>query len=257
MKGFLIKKAFFDGWDNMISMVLLNLLFIAVGSAGITLFSVTPNMILGFLSLVLLVVAMTFLRSAATESAFNWSNYQGDTWQAFKRGITRNWRHALVLSLVNVFLLSLTTFVLPFYFSMNGIVPFFLGVILLGVQIVVAMAMPFYFGLMCLLPGDRAWKTFKKCFIIVGDNMGFAIFFSFYQILMYAITIFTLGLVPGFAGIELLRQDAMKLLMKKYDYLEENPDADRKHLPWEDILFDEREKVGPRSFRSMIFPWKE
>ena len=38
--------------------------------------------------------------------------------------------------------------------------------------------------------------------------------------------------------------------------LEANPDTDRRHLPWDDILFDEREKVGPRSLRNMIFPWK-
>ena len=38
--------------------------------------------------------------------------------------------------------------------------------------------------------------------------------------------------------------------------INQNPDADRKHLPWADILFDEEEKVGPRSFKNMIFPWK-
>ena len=56
--------------------------------------------------------------------------------------------------------------------------------------------------------------------------------------------------------MNLASHDAVKLIMLKYDYLEENPDVDRKHLPWEDILFDEKEKVGPRTFRNMIFPWK-
>lgn len=257
MKGFLIKKAFFDGWDNMISMVLLNLLFVGLGTAGISLFAATPNPLLGYGVMIVFLIIMTFLLSAATEAAFNWSNYQGDTWQAVKRGFSRNWRHAILLSVMNVLMFTLSMVVLPFYFGMQGIVPFVLGVLLLGFQLVCLMALPYYWGLMDLLPGDRPLKTLKKCFIIVADNMGFTIFFSIYQILMFAVTIFTLGLVPGFAGIELLRQDAMKLLMKKYDYLEENPDADRKHLPWEDILYDEREKVGPRSFKSMIFPWKD
>ena len=56
--------------------------------------------------------------------------------------------------------------------------------------------------------------------------------------------------------MQLASQDAMKLLMFKYDYLDENPDADIKHIPWDDLLYDEREKVGPRSLKSMIFPWK-
>ena len=66
----------------------------------------------------------------------------------------------------------------------------------------------------------------------------------------------TMGLVPGVAGMSLAGQDAVKLLMLKYDYIEDNPDCDRKHLPWADILFDEEEKIGPRSFKNMIFPWK-
>ena len=64
--------------------------------------------------------------------------------------------------------------------------------------------------------------------------------------------------------VEFKDNEEWKLEMKEYsetysttlDYLEENPDTDKKHLPWEDILFEEKEKVGPRSFRSMIFPWK-
>ena len=65
-----------------------------------------------------------------------------------------------------------------------------------------------------------------------------------------------MGLVPGVAGMNLASHDAIRLLMLKYDWLEENPDADRRHLPWADILYDEEEKVGPRSFKNMIFPWK-
>jgi hypothetical protein len=43
----------------------------------------------------------------------------------------------------------------------------------------------------------------------------------------------------------------------KYDYLEENPRADRKHIPWETLLREERERVGKRTLKGMIFPWKE
>ncbi len=45
--------------------------------------------------------------------------------------------------------------------------------------------------------------------------------------------------------------------MFKYDYIEAHPDTDRKHLPWEELLFEEREKVGTRTLKGMIFPWKE
>jgi len=52
-------------------------------------------------------------------------------------------------------------------------------------------------------------------------------------------------------------QAALKLRLKKYDYLEENPEANRKQIPWDALLIDERNKVGPRTFKGMIFPWKD
>ena len=52
------------------------------------------------------------------------------------------------------------------------------------------------------------------------------------------------------------RMATMKLLMKKYDFLEENPDATKKDINWEDLLYEDKQLVGPRSIKNMIFPWK-
>jgi hypothetical protein len=43
--------------------------------------------------------------------------------------------------------------------------------------------------------------------------------------------------------------------MVKYDYLEEHGQA--KSIPWEELLEDEEDKMGRRSLRGMIFPWKD
>jgi hypothetical protein len=55
----------------------------------------------------------------------------------------------------------------------------------------------------------------------------------------------------------LASSDAIKLMMYKYDYLEAEADADRKHIPWDELLYEERESVGNRSLKNMIFPWKD
>jgi hypothetical protein len=52
-------------------------------------------------------------------------------------------------------------------------------------------------------------------------------------------------------------QAGFKLRLLKYDYLENDSDANRKRIPWDALLIDERERVGKRSLRGMIFPWKE
>ena len=147
-------------------------------------------------------------------------------------------------------------FVIPFYSSYGNAFGFVISIIMIWVEIILLLCLPYYFPLMNLLPADRPLKTAKKCFIIVADNLGFTLFYLIYSIICIVISVLTIGLVPGLTGMQLAAQDAMKLLMFKYDYLEENPSADRKHIPWEDLLYDEREKVGPRSLKSMIFPWK-
>jgi len=43
----------------------------------------------------------------------------------------------------------------------------------------------------------------------------------------------------------------------KYDWLEANPGADRRKIPWDALLIDEREKTGTRSLKNLIFPWKD
>ena len=47
----------------------------------------------------------------------------------------------------------------------------------------------------------------------------------------------------------------------KYDYLEEHPELttkkERRHIPWEELIYEDRETLGPRKLKSFIFPWKD
>lgn len=257
MKGFFIKKAFFDGWDNLIGMVLLNIVYIAIFFLMVSSFALVDYGPLPFfLSIISLLFVTAVFSGAVSNVAYGYSDYRRDTWTDLKSGFSRYFRHSLLMFLIYVVMALLTMFIIPFYMGNFGIIGAVISVILIWLVIFSVMALPYYFALSSYLPGDRPLKTLKKCFIIMGDNMGFSIFFLLYNIVCVLITIFTVGLIPGVAGMNLASHDAVRLLMMKYDYLEENPDADRKHLPWADILFDEEEKVGPRSFKNMIFPWK-
>jgi hypothetical protein len=43
--------------------------------------------------------------------------------------------------------------------------------------------------------------------------------------------------------------------------LEEHPELktkkERKNIPWEELIYEDRETLGPRTFRSFLFPWKD
>ncbi len=258
MIGFFIKKAFFDGWDNLIGLVLFNLIYIVLLGVGLWGFSTfgTVNIALAYVFLAVVLLVYSVLSGGTAAVVFNYSNYQRDSWNAFRTGIKRNIRHSLLFFGLNFFLFINVLLLLPFYISMGSIIGLIVAVVLIWLEIIALLAIAYYFPLMNLLPGDRPLKSVKKCLIIVGDNLGFTLFFAVYRAIVFALSVFTMGLIPGVTGAQLAAQDSMKLLMMKYDYLEENKDADRKHLPWADLLYDEKEKVGPRSLKNMIFPWK-
>ena len=256
MIGFFIKKAFFDGWDNLISMAIFNLMYIALLMVLLYSFSVVPAaFIFAVIAVVLLVFAL--LMGGTASVTHNWSCYKGESWSAFRQGFVRNIRHSLLFFLLIFLFAANIMLIIPFYLQNfgNGF-GMIVSIILCWLEIALALVLPFYFPLMNLLPADRPLKTLKKCFIILFDNIGFSLFFFLYDLICFVLSIVTIGLVPGMSGLQLLAQDGMKLIMMKYDWLEENPDGDRKHIPWEDILYDEKGKVGPRSFKNMIFPWK-
>ncbi len=257
MIGFFIKKAFFDGWDNLIGIVLYNL--ISVGFLLLELLStylIDVSAALFFVALVLVLLAFCLFSGALSNVCYGYSNYQRSGFAAFREGFARYFTHSLFYFLLLAVFLTITFFVIPFYLSIEGVVGMILSIIMLWIVILLLLSMPYYLALSSFLPGDGPLKTFKKCMLVMADNMGFTIFFAFYNLVLLVLTVFTMGFIPGVAGMNLASHDAVKLIMLKYDYLEENPEIDRKHLPWEDILFDEKEKVGPRTFRNMIFPWK-
>ncbi len=155
-----------------------------------------------------------------------------------------------------LFLLIIVFFVIPFYAGFTGILGAIIVALLFWVAFFALMASMYYFPVIAQL-GDSPKKALKKCFLLIFDNIGFSIFLLLYTIINTILSLFTAFLIPGFAAVLMMHQNAVKLLMLKYDYLEENPDANRKRIPWDALLIEERDRVGHRSLRGMIFPWKE
>ena len=257
MIGFFIKKAFFDGWDNLIGLVVYNL--ISVGFLMLLLLSsyvMDVSTVLWCVAVMAVVFCFCLFQGALSNVCFGYSNYQRGGFASFREGFGRYLSHSVFYFVMVTAIIVIMFFVIPFYMALEGIIGTLLSVIMVWVAVFLLLAMPYYFALSSYLPGDGPLKTFKKCFIIMGDNIGFTLFFAVYNVILLILTVVTMGFIPGVAGMNLACHDAIKLMMLKYDYLEANPDTDRRHLPWDDILFDEREKVGPRSLRNMIFPWK-
>ena len=131
MTGFFIKKAFFDGWDNLIGMVVLNLGFLAILLGGI--YSMTLLGESAGLAMVLIIIALglfSFYSAGSAHLTWGWAAYERGGWAAFVRGLRISWRHALLFWLLLALDGSLLLFVIPFYLSYGTIVGTLLSVVL-------------------------------------------------------------------------------------------------------------------------------
>ena len=148
------------------------------------------------------------------------------------------------------------TVVIPFYAAMASLLGLILSAILIWVVIFAFLSFQFYFPVYSRL-GMNLIKSFKKCMLISLDNTGMAIFLLIHNTLALLISIIFVFMFPGPAGVLLYLDEALRLRLLKYDYLEAHPEANRKKIPWDALLIDEREKTGNRTLRNFIFPWKD
>ncbi|GAB1483677.1 hypothetical protein MASR2M78_24930 [Treponema sp.] len=257
MIGFLLKKTFFDIWDNLFRIALINLGFIISAAIPILVPTVLVSvpalaitvMVLGVLwCFVYLAAAATVLRTVSDYGAFGFRD--------FFDSISDSWLAGLVLGIIALAMGIFAYTALPFYLSMHSLIGIFAAALVFWTLVIVVLAFQFYLAIRARLDRDLR-KVIKKSFIIFFDNPGLAIFSLFHNLVLLVLSFFLAFLAPGPAGILLYLDEALRLRLLKYDWLEANPDANRRKIPWDAILVEEREKTGSRSLRNFIFPWKD
>ena len=259
MIGFLIKKGFFDLWDNMLIVGLMNICYLIPLGLMYLAVALSAADYPTVLSMAILVVAMlvfSLYSLGVNAITYGFSHYKKRGFAAIKEALRFHWGHAVLHFAVCLLIGFTAIFVIPFYFAIGNYFGIIMGMLVFWIIVAVIMSMQYFFPLCFHMEADKPFKTFKKCFLIVADNFGTTMFLILRTIFDLVLTILTATLLPGLAGITLSRMDTVNLLMKKYDFLEENPDATKKDINWEDLLYEEKQLVGPRSIKNMIFPWK-
>jgi hypothetical protein len=257
MIGFFFKKAFFDGWDHLFSLILVNLGFVAVMAIGFVLpgsisLPVWAAVVLGVLSLaagsVWWSASVYAMRGIADFGSF----HARDIWGYVKQGLVPGLQVGAVL-VIGWFVVAVG---LPFYLSVGGILGALAAGVIFWCAVILLLAMQYYIPLRARLGGGLR-KNLRKCFVMFFDNPGFSIILFLHCAATLAISLFLAFLLPGFAGVALAQDVALRLRMYKYDWLEANPDAKRRDIPWEDLIKEDQELVGKRTLKGMFFPWKE
>jgi hypothetical protein len=257
MTGFFIKKAFFDGWDNLFSLAGFNVGYLAIfflfaflplsaGADNLLLFAATGAGIFAFS----LWHSMTSLAMAEV------ADYRT---LGFKEVFSRFPKAAvpgLALGAMNLLLWFAIVIAIPFYLMQKSFIGLFLASLLFWVCLVALIAEQYFLPLMSKR-NKGVISNAKAALTLFLDNIGFSFVLFFHTIVTLVLSILMAFLAPGFAGVALSGQVAVKLLLKKYLWLESGGPKDRKKVPWKELLEEEEELVGKRTLKGMIFPWKD
>ncbi|MDR1106703.1 MAG: hypothetical protein LBL44_10135 [Treponema sp.] len=262
MIGFLIKKTFFDLWDNLFRIALVNLGFIA--SLALPVF--VPSLLLAVPALSIAVTLLGVLwcciyLSAAALSIKALSDYGSFGFGDFFRNLKAAVPAGIFMWLFAFLVFIMFTIVMPFYLDLGSLFGLFLAAVIFWTMAAAVLSFQFFFAVRSRLEGNLL-KSAKKCFLIFFDNPGLAVFSLLHNIVILAVSVLLALLFPGPGGVLLYLDEALRLRLLKYDWLDANPSespavARKRKIPWDEILIDERERTGTRSFKSFIFPWKD
>ncbi|UCF98604.1 MAG: hypothetical protein JSV89_03480 [Spirochaetaceae bacterium] len=256
MFGFLIKKSFFDMWDNLIRIVILNLGFILAFALIIyfpLLFRDIP--VLFFMALGIGMGILFVYAGVVSNFTARIADYSKPEFKDFLPTLKATYPTSLLFALVNLVLVILFQVAFRVYGGIQSFIGPLASSFLFWVLIFWILAFQYFFSVQARL--DRNFrKIIKKMFLLLLDNPLFTVGLFIGTLVTAAVSVFTALLLPGIATIFLWWNVALKLRLYKYDYLEEHPDA-RRNIPWDALLTEDRERVGKRTLKGMIFPWKE
>lgn len=255
----LLKKSFFDAWDNLGALIIGNLSIFLVAAGGLwpILKILELGSPAGYILLIVLVPLLFLVGGTISALMSQVVDYHRVTWSDIPDIFRKTWKVNLLLTLVTVGFFSMSIFGMTYYSSMKTMLGLAASALLFWISVGVYFTLIWFFPVRNRLTGGFR-RSLKKSALIMFDNLALTIYLCFImvpvQMFLWPLTAFG---AFGPAGIQLYMNSALRLLIFKYDWLEENPEAKRKDIPWYELLVDEKERVGKRTLKGMIFPWKE
>ncbi|MCL2272714.1 MAG: hypothetical protein FWC19_07950 [Treponema sp.] len=244
----------------MFKIVILNLGFIAVSTIPIFLpaavVNLTNSVAAGVAVSAVGILICSFYLSAAAYTIKVISDYGTFGFMDFIRNFKNSWPAGLVMGALVFCLYIVITIILPFYLGIESLAGLFFAAVVFWVTFFAMLSFQFYFTIYTRL-GSKIVKSLKKCMLISLDNSGFSFFLFLHNLVVLIISIVFVFMFPGPVGVLLYLDEALRLRLLKYDWLEANPEENRRKIPWDVLLIEEREKTGTRTFKNFIFPWKD
>ena len=271
MFRFFLKKNFADGWDNLFFLLMQNvfpLVFLALSLVAMK-YSFQTNVFLPYIVFVACSGLFSVLAFSCGMNAAKIANYDSPTIALFFKSLKHVWKIGFAFGAALAVATILIRFGIAYYlvlFLGEGRKIGLLFTAILGwFSLICLVALQWFIPLYFLQDNNNFSKCLKKSFIVFFDNPGFSVGVFLYNIFLLIVSCLLFLLVPGVGGIVLSSTNALRLRLYKYDWIEkmnekepgfENDRDRRSEVPWDELLAEDRETLGPRKLGSFIFPWK-
>ena len=252
MIRFLLRKTFLHWWDNLYTLLCVNLCLALLVALYLYLASLRG---VGYLGIVIIYL-FNLLIGTTSVAARKISDYDPPDVRLFFLGAKTVWKDALFFTACFVLHGIALNNIIPFYLTLGSkLAGLLLAMLLFWACVTWWLAMIYYYpvGLRLNLP---IFTTVRRAFLLFTDNpsLSFAIFLLSTASLMLSFV--TAMLLPGIGFMLVFHQVAGRTLLRRYRYLEGHPHA-KQEIPWSLLLKDDLEFIGGRSAKGIVFPWKE
>ena len=275
MLGFWFKKNLCDGWDNLFHMLVPNIVCLAAVVIGVLLCIGGANLpisagwknLLTFIAFFIASGLVSVFVFAEGDNCAKIANFDSPSFKNYFKQIVHSIKDGLLFGFVIAFLISVMTISFPYYFglwmpadgSKGTIVGLLCMAVVFWVVVISMLALQWFLPIRSLMHNNFR-KCIKKSFLIFFDNPGFSIVIALNNLVLIVLSVVCLGIIPSFTGIVLANTNALRLRLYKYDWYEVNPGMSkqqRKQVPWSELIANDKQTLGPRKFKSFLFPWKD
>lgn len=256
MFGFLIKKTFFDMWDNLLIVLFSNVGFIALLAGVFSLLALITNLALLITIGIIILFIVNWYFATVSHLMSKIADFERPEWRDYPKFFKQSLPFALLSTLISGFIISVIASMFLWNVLLGNMIGIAAGSLLFWITLSVVLSLQYFYPVITRLDKNPK-KIIRKCFVLFFDNTLFTIGLFLTSLIILALSGVLALMVPGIATILLLQQVALRTRLYKYDYMEENPEANRKKIPWKALLIEDNEKIGPRTLKGLIFPWKD
>ena len=252
---FLIKKTFFDFWDNLGAILIINLGYFAI--LAFTVFVPSPFPPLHILSLFTYFIkfSLFFLYTGAINRMIKQhADFSSASFSDFIPHLKASWISSFLFSsfVLGIFLIVMSS--LSYLKLVTGFMAALGLSMLFWIIVICFMSLPYFFPFDARSNGNF-FTCLKKAILMFIDNVLFSLGLLIGALIISGISTFFVFIIPGIGMLLLWYNVAVRLRLAKYDYLEQNPNTKRWNIPWKEILEDDMERLSSRTLKRLIFPW--